>query len=109
MVERRPALGLLAHAIMIIGALLVAFPIYLAFVASTHSAQEVMQSPLPLWPGSHFWESYQTALMGTGKARSHEPPAALIIRTKLPKSMNLSPTASLATNRTPASRSICYT
>jgi len=41
-VERRPALRFLAHAVMIIGVLLVAFPVYLAFVASTHSAQEIM-------------------------------------------------------------------
>ncbi|MES2979447.1 MAG: sn-glycerol-3-phosphate ABC transporter permease UgpE [Pseudomonadota bacterium] len=64
MVERRPALGLLAHAIMLLGMLIVAFPIYLAFVASTHTAQEIVQTPMPLLPGTHMLESYRTALFG---------------------------------------------
>ena len=65
MVERRASLGILAHAIMILGVLIVAFPLYLAFVASTHTAQEIVQAPMPLLPGSHFWETYKTALFGS--------------------------------------------
>ena len=57
MIERRPTLGLLAHAVMILGVLIVAFPLYLAFVASTHTAQEIVQAPMPLLPGGHFWET----------------------------------------------------
>jgi len=53
-VERRATLGILAHAVMILGMLIVAFPLYLAFVASTHTAQEIVQSPMPLLPGAHF-------------------------------------------------------
>jgi sn-glycerol 3-phosphate transport system permease protein len=64
MVERRPFLNLLSHAVMILGVLLIAFPIYLAFVASTHTAQEIIQVPMPLRPGSNFWDSYQAALSG---------------------------------------------
>jgi sn-glycerol 3-phosphate transport system permease protein len=66
-VERRPLLNLLAHAVMIIGMLLIAFPIYLAFVASTHTSQEIIQVPMPLRPGSNFWASYQAALTGGGR------------------------------------------
>ena len=74
MVERRATLGILAHVVMVLGVLLVAFPIYLAFVASTHQPQDIVQSPMPLWPGSHLWESYRTALFGSdGAAR---PPVA---------------------------------
>ena len=64
MVERRPTLGILAHLICILGVLIVAFPIYITFVASTHTAQEVAQSPMPLLPGSHLIENYRTALVG---------------------------------------------
>ena len=65
MVERRPTLGLLAHVVQILGVFIVAFPIYLAFVASTHTAAEVASSrPLPLVPGSHFIETYRLALFG---------------------------------------------
>jgi sn-glycerol 3-phosphate transport system permease protein len=65
MVERRPTLGLLAHVVQILGVLIVAFPIYLAFVASTYTAAEIAQSrPMPLVPGSHFLETYRLALFG---------------------------------------------
>ncbi len=74
MVERRATLGILAHAVMVLGVLLVAFPIYLAFVASTHQPQDIIQSPAPLWPGSHMWETYRTALFGGGSVE--RPPVA---------------------------------
>jgi sn-glycerol 3-phosphate transport system permease protein len=66
MVERSPFLTFLAHAVMIVGVLIVAFPLYLAFIASTHTAQEIVQTPMPLLPGSHMWESYAKALTGGG-------------------------------------------
>ena len=66
LVERRPTLGLLAHAILLCGVAVVCFPLWIAFVASTHTAQEVLQVPMPLWPGAHFWENYTSALLGTG-------------------------------------------
>ncbi len=65
MVERRPFLTLLSHAILLIGVVVVAFPLYLTWVASTQSAQEIHQgNPMSLWPGGHFFETYQLALMG---------------------------------------------
>jgi sn-glycerol 3-phosphate transport system permease protein len=66
MVERSPYLTFLAHAVLVIGVVIVAFPLYLAFVASTHTAQEIVQAPMPLLPGSHLWESYSKALLGGG-------------------------------------------
>ena len=54
MVERNRFLSILAHAVMIIGVLIILFPVYLAFVASTHTPADVMQAPMPLLPGSHF-------------------------------------------------------
>ena len=65
MVERRPTLGLLAHAILILGVLVVAFPVYVTFVASTHTAQDVVQAPMPMLPGAHLVENYAAALRGT--------------------------------------------
>ena len=64
MVERRPTLGILAHVILILGVLVVALPVYITFVASTHTAQEVVQRPMPMLPGSHFIENYTAALQG---------------------------------------------
>jgi sn-glycerol 3-phosphate transport system permease protein len=69
MVERRPALGILAHVILVLGVILVAFPVYITFVASTHTAQEVLQTPMPLLPGTHLIDNYRSALLGTGSAQ----------------------------------------
>ena len=76
MVENRGTLGLLAHAVMILGVIVVAFPLYLAFVASTHTAQDIVQAPMPLLPGSHFWETYKTALLGGGDGAGSTAPVA---------------------------------
>ena len=76
MVERSATLGILAHAVMILGVLIVAFPLYLAFVASTHTAQEIVQAPMPLLPGSNFWESYKTALFGGSGGQGSTAPVA---------------------------------
>ena len=67
MVERNRWLTALSHAVMLLGILIVAFPIYLAFAASTHSASEIMQAPMTLWPGQHLWQSYSDALTGGGR------------------------------------------
>jgi sn-glycerol 3-phosphate transport system permease protein len=64
MVERRPSLGILAHAVLIIGVLIVAFPIYIAFVASTHTAEDIVQVPMPMLPGVHLIDNYTGALVG---------------------------------------------
>lgn len=76
MVERRPALTWLAHAIMLLGVTLVAFPVYLAFVASTHTAQDIVQSPMPLLPGAHMWETYKAALLGQEVSAGSGAPVA---------------------------------
>ncbi|MGN1056757.1 MAG: sn-glycerol-3-phosphate ABC transporter permease UgpE [Comamonas sp.] len=67
MVDRNPWLNVLSHAVLIIGVIIVAFPLYLAFVASTHTADAVVQSPMPLLPGSNMWETYKAALIGDTK------------------------------------------
>lgn len=62
MVERRGAGLWLSHVIMICGVLLVFFPIWLAFVASTVTQPEIVRPPMPLLPGEHFWGNYKAAL-----------------------------------------------
>ncbi|MCX7241680.1 MAG: sn-glycerol-3-phosphate ABC transporter permease UgpE [Burkholderiales bacterium] len=76
MVERRPLLDMLAHAIMVVGVLIVAFPLYLAFVASTHTARDILQVPMPLLPGSHLWDNYVAALTGHGGGAGSNAPVA---------------------------------
>ena len=65
MIERRPGLTFLAHLILILGVLVVAFPVFITFIGSTQTAEQVSTSnPLSLWPGSNFIESYRLALFG---------------------------------------------
>jgi sn-glycerol 3-phosphate transport system permease protein len=64
MVERRPWLDFIAHAILIVGVIVVAFPTYIAIVASTHTAEDVVQVPMPMLPGPHFVDNYLSALQG---------------------------------------------
>ncbi|NML43779.1 sn-glycerol-3-phosphate ABC transporter permease UgpE [Ramlibacter sp. G-1-2-2] len=79
MVERNRFLTFLTHAVLIIGILLVAFPVYLTFVASTHTTQEVVQVPMPLTPGSSFLDNYRAALTGErGGGGSHAPVAHMM-------------------------------
>ncbi len=83
MVERSPFLTFLAHAVMILGVMIVAFPIYLAFVASTHTAQEIVQAPMPLQPGSNFFETYVKALFGGGAGAGSRAPVLHMMRVSL--------------------------
>ena len=47
-----PSSTFLTHAVLAARrAAIVAFPVYLTFVASTHTAQEIVQAPMPLLPG----------------------------------------------------------
>lgn len=62
MIERRPGLTVFSHGILIIGLLIVALPVYLAFVASTHRVEDVLQAPIPVLPGSQFAENYLAVL-----------------------------------------------
>ena len=73
MVERRPALTMLSHLILVLGVLIVAFPLYIAFVASTHTANEIVQAPMPMLPGSHFLDNYAAALFGNTGGGSKAP------------------------------------
>jgi sn-glycerol 3-phosphate transport system permease protein len=74
MVEKRGTHGILAHVVMVLGVLIVAFPLYLAFIASTHTAQEIVQAPMPLLPGSNMIDSYKGALFGRASAAGSNAP-----------------------------------
>ncbi|MEJ8820766.1 sn-glycerol-3-phosphate ABC transporter permease UgpE [Variovorax humicola] len=76
MVEKRGSKGILAQVVVGLGVLIVAFPIYLAFVASTHTAQEIVQAPMPLLPGNHMLESYKSALFGRATSAGSNAPVA---------------------------------
>ena len=65
MVENRPVATALAHVVLVLGVLLVAFPVYITFIASTQTAEQIVQDvPMSLLPGSNIVQSYKLALFG---------------------------------------------
>ena len=83
MVERRPALGILSHVILIFGVLVIAFPLYVTFVASTQTAAEIVQAPMSLLPGKHLIDNYTAALQGTGMGSASNAPVGRMMMVSL--------------------------
>jgi sn-glycerol 3-phosphate transport system permease protein len=70
MVENRPWLTFLSHLVLLLGVAVVAFPIWVTIVAASHDAVRMTQVPLPLLPGSHFFENLWDALTtGVGNVK----------------------------------------
>ncbi|HUQ25254.1 MAG TPA: sn-glycerol-3-phosphate ABC transporter permease UgpE [Burkholderiales bacterium] len=68
MVENRPWLTVMSHAVLIAGILVISFPLYVTFVASTHTLDDILKVPMPLLPGDQLWQNYSQVLAsGTSK------------------------------------------
>ena len=69
MVEQNRFLDVMTWVVVIAGIALVCFPVYVTFVASSLTAEQVLQSPMTLVPGAHLVENYRTALFkGVGES-----------------------------------------
>ena len=69
MIENNRFLDILTWVVLAAGIAIIGFPVYVTFVASTLTAQEVLQAPMTLVPGGHFLENYRTALVdGVGES-----------------------------------------
>jgi sn-glycerol 3-phosphate transport system permease protein len=74
MVENRPFVTFISHLVLIIGVIIIAFPIWMTFVASTHDQSTMLRSPVPLLPGKHMFENYRQVLVeGFGRGFSGVP------------------------------------
>ena len=82
MVENRPWLNVLAHAILILGVAIVVFPIYVAFIASTRGSTDFLSGVIPLTPGTRLVENYRI-MLGTGLSVSGAPPFGPMILNSL--------------------------
>ena len=77
MVERRPAWTILTHAVLIVGILVVAFPVYVTLVASTHTSEDLV-GKVPLWFGDRLIENYGT-LLKTGMRSAGPTPVGIMM------------------------------
>ena len=62
MVERRGWLTVFSHVSLLLCIAVLALPIYVTFVASTTTMDEIVSPPLPLVPGGQLFENYSEAL-----------------------------------------------
>ena len=83
MIERRPGLTVLSHAVLILGVLVVGFPLYLTFVASTQTAEAIVHAPMSLLPGNQLIENYTAALQGTGMGAASNAPVGRMMMVSL--------------------------
>jgi len=79
MVENRPWLDFLAHAILILGVVIVAFPLYITFVASTLTYDEIVHVPMPLLPGDQLVANYTQALAHGSEKGSSAPVSTMLL------------------------------
>ncbi|CAN0656860.1 ABC transporter permease subunit [Nitratireductor aquimarinus] len=61
MIERTPLLNIVTHAVLIFGALLLAVPIWLSFVAATLTVAEVNSPNVHYLPGGELWNNLTAA------------------------------------------------
>ncbi|MCA3648076.1 MAG: sn-glycerol-3-phosphate ABC transporter permease UgpE [Methylobacterium sp.] len=79
MVERRRLLDFVPHLVLLLGIAIVAFPVYVAFVASTWDAATISNGQMPLRPGPHFLENYyRTIFIGTSSS-TREPVGTMML------------------------------
>ncbi|CNC41188.1 sn-glycerol-3-phosphate ABC transporter permease UgpE [Yersinia intermedia] len=57
MIENRRGLDIFCHVMLIIGVLLILFPLYVAFVAASLDDTQVFQVPMTLIPGPYLWQN----------------------------------------------------
>lgn len=57
MIEKNRGLSVFSHSMLVIGILVILFPLYVAFVAATLDDKAVFDTPITLIPGSHLWEN----------------------------------------------------
>ena len=80
MVERSTLFSrLFPHVVLIIGVLVVAFPVYLAIIASTHTAGDIISGQFGLLPGGKGIENYSRVLFVGTSGTTREPVGTMML------------------------------
>jgi sn-glycerol 3-phosphate transport system permease protein len=61
MVEKTPILDMLTYIFLMLGIVIVGFPIIYAIIAATLPIEDVSRVPMPMVPGDQFWTNIQAA------------------------------------------------
>jgi len=73
----------LPHLVLIVGVVIFAFPIYLAFIGSSHDASTIARGDMPLTLGPNLIENYTQALTNPVGVRVRATPALTMMRNSL--------------------------
>jgi sn-glycerol 3-phosphate transport system permease protein len=80
MVERSTVLSrIFPHLVLCLGIVVVAFPVYIAFIASTHDATAVINGQFGLLPGGRFIENYTRVLFTGTTSTTREPVWTMLV------------------------------
>jgi sn-glycerol 3-phosphate transport system permease protein len=79
MVERRRGGVLMAHLILGLGIVVVAFPVYLCFLGSTHEQAVIANGQMPITPGQQFFSTYDKTLFLGTSGTTREPVSRMLL------------------------------
>jgi sn-glycerol 3-phosphate transport system permease protein len=82
MVENRPWLTVFSHTVLILGIIVVAFPLYVTFVASTLTLDQILTVPMPLVPGDQLVTNYSQVL-AAGSTKGSGAPVSTMLKNSL--------------------------
>ncbi len=78
MIENRPWLTYTAHGILILGIIIVSFPIYIALVASTHLPEDLIGT-VQAWFGDEMINNYRTVLLSGKESIGTVPVSTMML------------------------------
>ena len=90
MIENRPVLDFITHIVLILGIIVIAFPIWVMFVGATHDGVRLLQVPLPLLPGDQFIKNFKETLLGSGLEGTSTAPVWLMLLNSLAMALSIS-------------------
>ena len=80
MVERRTGFSrTLPHLVLWIGVAIVAFPVYLALIGSTHETAVIANGQMPLYPGNTALDTYYRTIFTGGSRTTREPVGSMLL------------------------------
>ena len=79
MVENRPFMKVFYYVVLTLGVLVVAFPLYVTFIASTLTLEQVLTVPMQLTPGDQLWNNFSQVLTGGSTRGSAAPVGQMMI------------------------------
>lgn len=90
MIENRPGLDFITYLVLILGIVIIAFPIWVMFVGASHDGIRMLQVPIPLLPGDQFFQNLKETLLGSGLEGTSTAPVWLMLLNSLAMALSIS-------------------